>query len=953
MVGGVKLALNITFMDKVIYTSSDFVSRDSDFLGAGCVSLSDFPLIFPSTASMSLSVGAGVAWVNGYRCSNDSTSDINLTFAPANTTYPRIDIIEMGYNSAIDSNGDITGSAILQIKEGVAASSPIEPSADPNFTKLYAVNIAANQATVVSSNIIDRRTLVPLNVDGSQITNFAGVNQTYINSVVSDIFGNTSVVLSGGVATKDATVATQLDVTSTDVYFANGLRVSFAASQNGQFVTSVASTTYYLDYNSDGTFSFGTSHSIKTGYVSIAQVTTDSSGNILTVTDERPLIVHLLNTTNEIYIGGSLVTGESVDTPELIVSGLPGATTPSRYVGGTSGSAPTTGTFDVGDYVIDAPSQTLWICTVAGTPGTWVKASPSNATTTTPGIVEVSATPASGAPVALTTVDTTVPRNNTANTWSGNQSTAHGAKTDLYGPLTVHGGVGLTVNALAVPSGLTATNATSGTVGSYIAANTTYVYEITAVSYSGVETNASASASVTTGATAYPVNLAWTAASVDTQYLNVYKGGNFLVQVAGSVTTYQDAGNVATTTQVPPAANETGNAQFNGGVTASDVSLSGLPGATTASRYVGAVAGAAPTTGTFDAGDWVVDTTNLTHWICTTAGTPGTWSNMNYLRTDVNAPNPQTVANRVMFDDTLTIPQIDIPGGGKTSTPIYFSSFATSGTIPNGIGIALVSGVNGFSGVAIIGTGLATASSTAIRNVIDDGSGNASFAGTLGAVMSQIFTSSGTFTVPSGINRIYVRLWGAGGGGGGAAIDSGYANSGAGGGGGGYTEGWLSVSPQQTLTVTVGTGGAAGANSTTGVGGNGGNGSSASVGSYSAPGGSGGTGAAYTTVSGTVPGGAGGSAGNGTISQTGSAGAVGASASNAYETGGNGGSSGGFLEYGAGGQGANYNNNDTNATSGTKGGGGGGGGANGSAGSPASTFYNGAAGSNGQVEIMW
>ena len=93
---------------------------------------------------------------------------------------------------------------------------------------------------------------------------------------------------------------------------------------------------------------------------------------------------------------------------DVAVSGLTGATTASRYVGGTNGSAPTTGTFAVGDYVVDATSQSLWICTVAGTPGTWVKAAPSNATTTVAGIVEITEEPASGPPVVYSTVDSRV-----------------------------------------------------------------------------------------------------------------------------------------------------------------------------------------------------------------------------------------------------------------------------------------------------------------------------------------------------------------------------------------------------------------------------------------------------------------------------------------------------------------------------------------------------------------
>jgi len=53
-----------------------------------------------------------------------------------------------------------------------------------------------------------------------------------------------------------------------------------------------------------------------------------------------------------------------------------------------------------------------------------------------------------------------------------------------------------------------------------------------------------------------------------------------------------------------------------------DYAPAGLPGATAASRYAGATAGGAPRSGTYLAGDFVIDQTGLI-WICTTAGTGG------------------------------------------------------------------------------------------------------------------------------------------------------------------------------------------------------------------------------------------------------------------------------------------------------------------------------------------
>jgi hypothetical protein len=55
------------------------------------------------------------------------------------------------------------------------------------------------------------------------------------------------------------------------------------------------------------------------------------------------------------------------------LSGLTGAVAASRWVGGTVSGAPTSGTFAVGDYVV-SQTGTFYVCSVAGTPGTWQQA---------------------------------------------------------------------------------------------------------------------------------------------------------------------------------------------------------------------------------------------------------------------------------------------------------------------------------------------------------------------------------------------------------------------------------------------------------------------------------------------------------------------------------------------------------------------------------------------------
>jgi len=73
----------------------------------------------------------------------------------------------------------------------------------------------------------------------------------------------------------------------------------------------------------------------------------------------------------------------------------------------------------------------------------------------------------------------------------------------------------------------------------------------------------------------------------------------------------------------------------------------------------------------------------------------------------------------------------------------------------------------------------------------------------------QVFTASGTFTVPVGVTVLRrVEVWGGGGGGGGAAV----AAAGTGGGGAGYARSsFIVVTPGSAITVTIGAGGSGGA----------------------------------------------------------------------------------------------------------------------------------------------
>ena len=111
----------------------------------------------------------------------------------------------------------------------------------------------------------------------------------------------------------------------------------------------------------DGTRAFTGGVTVNTGG---AQVTGNSK---VTGTLEVTAAATLDST---LAVTGAVTASSTLTGTALIPSGLTGATAASRFVGCTSSGAPVSGTFAVGDYIVDQKGG-IWVCTTAGSPGTW------------------------------------------------------------------------------------------------------------------------------------------------------------------------------------------------------------------------------------------------------------------------------------------------------------------------------------------------------------------------------------------------------------------------------------------------------------------------------------------------------------------------------------------------------------------------------------------------------
>ena len=134
----------------------------------------------------------------------------------------------------------------------------------------------------------------------------------------------------------------------------------------------------------------------------------------------------------------------------------------------------------------------------------------------------------------------------------------------------------------------------------------------------------------------------------------------------------------------------TGILTASGSATATDFAASGLTGATSASRYVGATSGGAPVSGTFNAGDFVIDMTNFTVLVCNSGGSPGTWSTL------VNRTNTESLSNKTLSSVALS--------GAATGTASLILTNAIKGTTISSSGLTGATGASRYVGATSSGS---------------------------------------------------------------------------------------------------------------------------------------------------------------------------------------------------------------------------------------------------------
>lgn len=346
-------------------------------------------------------------------------------------------------------------------------------------------------------------------------------------------------------------------------------------------------------------------------------------GSIATGSDAPPTV----NQTGSINAEGLIVSQEGIQSPYYQAEGITGAVSSSRYAGATGSFAPSSGNFLEGDWIVTNRGA-LYTCVSAGSPGTWVASALS--------------------PIVWSNAASYVPQDcvsfaetyYVATTANSGQSPSENPSYwyPLYGYRPTIDASDIASVFIPPPTSIECTD--SGfAAGSFI--TSAVYYSMSAVSAIGNEGMVSSPLAYYPNMHGnYPI-LSWTESSFGAYQYALYRGvesdgsdQKFLAYVPINAP-YSDLGTTDTDgTHLPVIVDQTGSVRAEGLVAAGIgfqgpyFHAHGLTGVSEIGRFVGATDSGAPTSGTFDTGDFIV-TYDGHIYICTAGGTPGIWAGVS------------------------------------------------------------------------------------------------------------------------------------------------------------------------------------------------------------------------------------------------------------------------------------------------------------------------------------
>ncbi len=423
---------------------------------------------------------------------------------------------------------------------------------------------------------------------------------------------------------------------------------------------------------------------------------TQLSGTLLTSSQPNVLSVGGtigLTLQGPLHLGGSNITqGGEIDASVFGCSGITGALTASRYVGGTTNGSPLSGTFQAGDFVVDVMGN-IWIYT---TGHTWQGLNASGTYLPLAGGAMTGTLACSG------TVDigTSAQAFHTvyASNLVGVLQTAQQPYVTLVGTLSglnLGGTLNMGDNGITQASdissayfhstGITGASATSRYVGgtaSGAPVSGTFLAGDMVIDHSG-------------NIWVFTTNNQWQGINAAGTYLPLAGGtmtGNFLcsgsVDIGSAVQSFNHvyvtnviATQLTGTLQTASQPNVTqvgvlfgltlqGDLAMGGysitsatEVTAQALVASGITGVTAGSRYVGATTSGAPVSGTFQAGDLVIDQSGNV-WIYTTGHT---WQGLNAAGTYVPLAGGTLTGSLLVNPSSI----VNLGSGTNTLATVY------------------------------------------------------------------------------------------------------------------------------------------------------------------------------------------------------------------------------------------------------------------------------------------